>query len=278
MTPSSTSDTSGTTTRQAADGEKGAIVGTFQYMAPEQVEGREADARTDIFAFGAILYEMATGRRAFEGETKASLIAAILKEQPPPIAEAQPLTPPALQHVVDKCLEKDPDARWQSALDVASELRWISTAGSQAGVAARVTSSRARRSRILAVAAIAGWAVATAKWQVSTGGGAKPAWSADGRQLYYLAGDRVVRPRSTTARRSPPLPRGPSRPSATASSTSARLRAAASWPCARLTPGKPPLTLFRTGSSCLARSETVSDPATWPQGKLASAIAERGRG
>jgi len=142
--------------------EQGTILGTFQYMSPEQLEGQEADARTDIFALGAVLYEMATGRRAFQGKTKTSLIAAIVKEQPPPIAEAQPLTPPALQHVVDKCLAKDPDDRWQSALDVASELRWISTAGSQAGVAAKVTSSRARRSRLLAVAAVAGWAVATA--------------------------------------------------------------------------------------------------------------------
>jgi hypothetical protein len=150
----------------------GTILGTFQYMSPEQLEGQEADARTDIFALGAVLYEMATGLRAFQGKTKTSLIAAIVKEQPPPIAEAQPLTPPALQHVVDKCLAKDPDDRWQSALDVASELRWISTAGSQAGVAAPITSSRARRSRLLAVAAIAGWAVAIAA-VVTTAG----AWS-----------------------------------------------------------------------------------------------------
>ncbi len=141
---------------------EGTILGTFQYMSPEQLEGQEADARTDIFALGAVLYEMATGRRAFEGKTKTSLIAAIVKEQPRPIAEVQPLTPPALQHVVDKCLAKDPDDRWQSALDVASELRWISSAGSQAGVAAPITSARARRSRILTVAAVAGWAIAIA--------------------------------------------------------------------------------------------------------------------
>jgi eukaryotic-like serine/threonine-protein kinase len=140
----------------------GTILGTYQYMSPEQLEGQEADARTDIFALGAVLYEMATGRRAFEGKTKTSLIAAIVKEQPRPLAESQPLTPPALQHVVDKCLAKDPDDRWQSALDVASELGWVSMAGSQAGVAAPITSSRARRSRLLAVAAIAGWAIAIA--------------------------------------------------------------------------------------------------------------------
>jgi Tol biopolymer transport system component len=142
--------------------EHGTVLGTFQYMSPEQLEGQEADARTDIFALGAVLYEMATGRRAFDGKTKTSLIAAIVKEVPRPIAELQPLLPPALQHVVDKCLAKDPDDRWQSALDVASELRWISNAGSQAGVAAPVPRGRTRRRRLLAAAAIAGWAVAIA--------------------------------------------------------------------------------------------------------------------
>jgi Tol biopolymer transport system component len=141
---------------------EGTVLGTFQYMSPEQLDGQEADARTDIFALGAALYEMATGRRAFDGKTKTSLIAAIVKEQPRPIAELQPLTPPALQHVVDRCLAKDPDDRWQSALDVASELRWISVAGSQAGVAAPVASARTRRGRLLAAAAFAGWAVALA--------------------------------------------------------------------------------------------------------------------
>src|SRR5438093_2174750 len=80
--------------------QEGTILGTFQYMAPEQLEGSQADARTDIFAFGSVLYEMATGRPAFEGKTKTSLIAAIVKENPRPIAEMQPLTPPALEHVV----------------------------------------------------------------------------------------------------------------------------------------------------------------------------------
>ena len=105
-------------------------------MAPEQLEGIEADARTDIFAFGALLYEMATGQRAFDGKSKASLIAAIVKEQPRPISEIQPLTPPAFEHVVAKCLAKDPEDRWQSARDVAQELRWIGEGGSQAGMPA----------------------------------------------------------------------------------------------------------------------------------------------
>ncbi len=126
----------------------GTILGTFQYMAPEQLEGAEADARTDIFALGALLYEMATGRRAFDGKSKTSLIAAILSTQPPPISQVQPVMPPALDHVVKKCLEKDPDDRWQSAHDVASELRWIGEAGSQAGVPATLSLRRRSRERL----------------------------------------------------------------------------------------------------------------------------------
>ena len=93
---------------------QGAIVGTFQYMAPEQIEGREADGRSDIFAFGAVLYEMVTGSRAFSGKTHASLISSILKDEPRPVSELQPLTPPLLDHIVSRCLAKDPDERWQS--------------------------------------------------------------------------------------------------------------------------------------------------------------------
>jgi eukaryotic-like serine/threonine-protein kinase len=126
----------------------GTVLGTFQYMAPEQLEGQEADPRTDIFALGALLYEMATARRAFEGKSKTSLIAAILTTQPPPISTIQPVMPPALDHVVRKCLEKDPADRWQSARDVASELRWIGEAGSQAGVPATVTIRRRSRERL----------------------------------------------------------------------------------------------------------------------------------
>jgi Tol biopolymer transport system component len=126
----------------------GTVLGTFQYMAPEQLEGQEADARTDIFALGALLYEMATARRAFDGKSKTSLIAAILSTQPPPISSVQPVMPPALDHVVRKCLEKDPEDRWQSARDVASELRWIAEAGSQAGVPATLSLRRRSRERL----------------------------------------------------------------------------------------------------------------------------------
>ncbi len=110
---------------------QGTILGTLQYMAPEQVEGGEVDARTDIFAFGAVVYEMATGKKAFEGKSQASVIGAILKDDPPPISSLQPMTPPALDRVVKKCLAKEPDRRWQAASDVCDELKWIVEGGSQ---------------------------------------------------------------------------------------------------------------------------------------------------
>ncbi len=106
---------------------EGSIVGTLQYMAPEQVEGKEADARSDIFSFGVVLYELITGKRPFAGGTQASLIASILREQPRPLQEFQPLMPPALDRVVQTCLEKDPDKRWQSAREVKHALEWIAT-------------------------------------------------------------------------------------------------------------------------------------------------------
>lgn len=119
---------------------EGTILGTFQYMSPEQLEGADVDFRSDIFALGALLYEMATGHRAFEGKTKTSLIAAIVGGQPKPIAQLQPVSPAAFEHLVLKCLEKDPDERWQSAHDIASELTWIGSA--QASVAATRPANR----------------------------------------------------------------------------------------------------------------------------------------
>jgi eukaryotic-like serine/threonine-protein kinase len=104
---------------------QGAILGTFQYMAPEQLEGHEADARTDIFAFGAVLYEMVTGKKAFEGQSQASLIGAILEREPASISKIQAMSPPALDRLVSKCLAKNPDARWQTSQDLRDELAWI---------------------------------------------------------------------------------------------------------------------------------------------------------
>jgi serine/threonine protein kinase/Tol biopolymer transport system component len=98
--------------------QRGSILGTFQYMAPEQLEGQEADARTDIFAFGAVVYEMITGRKAFQGKSQASLIGAIMHAEPPPLTTVQPLTPPVLDRMVGRCLAKEPDDRWQSARDL----------------------------------------------------------------------------------------------------------------------------------------------------------------
>jgi Tol biopolymer transport system component/predicted Ser/Thr protein kinase len=103
----------------------GTIVGTLQYMSPEQVEGREADARSDIFAFGLVLYELITGRRVFDGPSSASVVAAILKDQPPPVSHLCPVTPKMLDRVVQTCLEKDPDERWQSAREVRHALEWM---------------------------------------------------------------------------------------------------------------------------------------------------------
>ena len=125
----------------------GTLLGTVQYMAPEQVEGKvdEIDGRTDIFAFGAVVHEMATGRKAFEGKSSASVLGAIMVSEPPPISSLQPMTPPALDRVVKKCLRKDQEERWQSARDVTDELKWIAEGGSQAvprGGTAPVVASR----------------------------------------------------------------------------------------------------------------------------------------
>ncbi|HET7747441.1 MAG TPA: protein kinase, partial [Vicinamibacteria bacterium] len=128
--------------------EQGTILGTFQYMAPEQLEGEPADARTDIFALGALLYEMATGKKAFDGKSRTSLIAAIVSSHPPNVSTIAPLSPPALDHVIQKCLEKDPDDRWQSARDVMAELEWVARDGSRAGVPAAIVSRRKNRERL----------------------------------------------------------------------------------------------------------------------------------
>ena len=130
----------------------GAVIGTIQYMAPEQIEGKEADARSDLFALGAVLYEMVTGKRPFDGKSQISVASAILEKEPEPISALQPLAPPAFEHVVSACLAKNPDDRLQTAHDVKLELKWISEKGTQA--AAPEVSAKAR-SQVLP------WVIAT---------------------------------------------------------------------------------------------------------------------
>jgi serine/threonine-protein kinase len=140
-------------TRTTPITQQGAVVGTFQYMSPEQVEGKEVDARSDIFSFGSVLYEMVTGRRAFPGKSQLSVASAVLEREPEPISMLQPLTPPALDRTIRVCLSKDPEDRWQTARDLLLELKWIAEAGSQAGVPAPRVSHRKLRERLAWAAA-----------------------------------------------------------------------------------------------------------------------------
>jgi len=128
--------------------QQGFLVGTFQYMSPEQVQGKEADSRSDIFAFGAVLYEMATGKRAFDGKSQIGIASAILEKEPEPISSVHALAPPALEHIVERALAKEPDERWQSASDIKAELKWIAASGSQPGLA-RATAGKKPRKRDL---------------------------------------------------------------------------------------------------------------------------------
>ena len=147
---------------------EGTLLGTLQYMAPEQVEGKvdEIDARTDIFAFGAVVYEMATGKKAFEGKTHASLMAKILEVDPPPISSLQPMTPATLDRAVKKCLAKEPEKRWQAASDLHDELKWISEGSGQtpaapAAIPASGVSGRRKSIMIAGIAAVIAVAVAS---------------------------------------------------------------------------------------------------------------------
>jgi eukaryotic-like serine/threonine-protein kinase len=145
---------------------QGTILGTFQYMSPEQIEGGEADARSDIWAFGCVLYEMISGRPAFQGKSQASLIAAILEREPTPITELQPVTPPALGRLIRTCLAKNPDDRFQTAHDLGLQLAWIDEGGSAAGAPAPVLARRKRRERgaWIGVALAASIVAAAAAW------------------------------------------------------------------------------------------------------------------
>jgi len=136
--------------------QEGTILGTFQYMSPEQIEGKELDSRGDIFSLGAVLYEMLTGQRAFDGKSQLSVASAILEKEPAPISAVKPMTPPALDHSIKKCLAKLPDERWQSASDLASELKWISESSSQDGAAtAKLGSAKGGTGRLTTVVAVA---------------------------------------------------------------------------------------------------------------------------
>jgi eukaryotic-like serine/threonine-protein kinase len=118
--------------------QEGMIVGTFQYMSPEQVEGKDLDGRSDIFSLGAVLYEMLTGQRTFTGKSQLSVASAILEKDPEPISSAKPMTPPLLDHAIRRCLAKDPEQRWQSARDLALELKWLAQGGAGASENAEI--------------------------------------------------------------------------------------------------------------------------------------------
>jgi Tol biopolymer transport system component len=185
------------------------VVGTPQYMAPEQISGGEVDARTDIFALGCVLYELVTGVRAFDGKSASSIMASVLAMTPKPIDELVPLTPPALDRVIRRCLEKDPEDRWQSARDVSAELKWIAEGGSKVGLPTVVTVKRKNREHIAwalcGVAALAaiGFAVAWVKrapqpqpvvrFPLPLPDGlaspTSPEVSPDGRQIAFIATD-----------------------------------------------------------------------------------------
>lgn len=140
-------------TRDSPVTEQGTIVGTFQYMSPEQVEGKELDGRSDIFSLGAVLYEMVTGKRAFEGKSQLSVASAILDKEPAPVSTIKPMTPPTLDYAIKKCLAKLPDERWQSGSDLASELKWLGeNLGRLGGATPNVSTGKTRE--------YLGWAVA----------------------------------------------------------------------------------------------------------------------
>jgi len=199
---------------------EGTIVGTFQYMAPEQLEGKETDARSDLWAFGCVLYEMATGHRAFEGKSQASLIGAIMHAEPTPISQIAPLTPPEFDRLVRACLVKDPHDRLQSAHDVKVQLAWLAdgarSSSSMSAPAPALAPPRAsRRWPALAIAAIVGAALtglvmnminqnpapssdvrAPQRFLIGTSdlaNGSAPAISPDGSFVVFSAGEATTR-------------------------------------------------------------------------------------
>jgi Tol biopolymer transport system component len=205
------------------------VVGTPQYMAPEQIEAREVDARTDIFAFGCVLYELLTGQRPFDGQSPSTVMAAILATKPRPLEELLPLTPPALERIVARCLAKDPEDRWQSARDIASELQWVGQGGSKVGLPAMVSGRRRVREGVawgaFAIAALGamGFAAAWARRApeapplvrfplivpANAQNVSPPLVSPDGRNIAFAAdsdGKRLIWIRSLDALEARPLP------------------------------------------------------------------------
>ncbi|HZJ70534.1 MAG TPA: protein kinase, partial [Planctomycetota bacterium] len=140
--------------------QQGSLIGTFLYMAPEQLEGKEVDARSDIWAFGCVLYEMATGRRAFEGKTQASLIGSIMSTEPAPLAASGAIVAPALEGLIRACLAKDPEERIQTAHDIKLQLSWIAQSGAHSGATGPIELPKRRRSHEAIAWAIAGVALA----------------------------------------------------------------------------------------------------------------------
>ena len=154
------------TTRAAPVTAEGMTVGTLHYMAPEQLESKEVDGRADIFSFGAVVHEMATGKRAFPGETQASIIAKILDHDPPPVSSLEPpgkLSPPLLDRLVATCLAKDREDRWQTMRDVCRELKWIKGGGGKQSTAevaeAKGGAKTWKRRLAFSVAGLLAWAV-----------------------------------------------------------------------------------------------------------------------
>ena len=209
--PLSSAETLTAATLNSPVTEQGTIVGTFQYMSPEQIEGKELDGRSDLFSLGAVLYEMLTGQRAFPGKSPVSVASAILEKEPTPISTVKPMTPPALDHAIRRSLAKEVERRWQSAGDLAGELQWITEAGSQAGVPAPLVSHRKVRDRLAwSVAAVLAVGLAPVaflhfreippapaapvRFQIPAPENTTSAFltlSPDGRKLAFIAGGRL---------------------------------------------------------------------------------------
>jgi serine/threonine protein kinase len=181
--------------------EQGTIVGTFQYMSPEQIEGKELDGRSDVFSLGSVLYEMVTGKRAFEGKSHLSLASAILEKDPSPISTVKPMTPPSLDHAIRRCLAKDPEERWQTARDLALELRWVCDTSEQTGssttAAGPKKSTRIAWASTLVAALFVGTILGFSFFQLRQGS-AVPAFAArlyvSGPALFFIETSQAVSP------------------------------------------------------------------------------------